>query len=121
MSLVVKILGAFIIVEGLILLLKPEIYPKLIAFFMKGKLIYFAALLKTAIGIVMLISALSCNKPWIVITFGLLVLFGGILMLTSKFEKTRAFLDWWRQLSLTTFRMLGAVALVLGGILLYAA
>jgi hypothetical protein len=88
---------------------------------MKGKLIYVAALLKSAIGIVLLISALSCNKPWIVITFGLLALFAGILMLTSKIEKTRAFLDWWRQLSLTTFRVFGIIAIALGGILIYAA
>ena len=121
MDLFIKIMGGLIIIEGIVLLIKPVVYPKLVSFFTKGKLMYAALLLKAAIGIVFLISALSCKMPWIIITFGLLILFGSLWMFTVKQEKLKRFLSWLQQRSTTFFRVMGLVSLVLGGILIYAA
>ena len=121
MDLFIKIIGGLIIIEGIVLLIKPGVYPKLVSFFTKGKLMYVALVLKAAIGVVFLISALSCKMPWIIITFGLLILFGSLWIFTIKQEKLKRFLSWLQQRSPTFFRVMGLVALVLGGILIYAA
>jgi hypothetical protein len=121
MDLFIKIMGGLIIIEGIVLLIKPVVYPKLVSFFTKGKLMYVALLLKAAIGVVFLISALNCKMPWIIITFGLLILFGSLWMFTVKQEKLKRFLSWLQQRSPTFFRVMGLVSLVLGGILIYAA
>ncbi len=121
MDLFIKIMGGLIIIEGIVLLIKPVVYPKLVSFFTKGKLMYVALALKAAIGVVFLISALSCKMPRIIITFGLLILFGSLWMFTVKQEKLKRFLSWLQQRSPTFFRVMGLVLLVLGGILIYAA
>ena len=121
MDLFIKIMGGLIIIDGIVLLIKPVVYPKLVSFFTKGKLMYVALLLKATIGVVFLISALSCKVPWIIITFGVLILFGSLWMFTVKQEKLKRFLSWLQQRSPTFFRVIGLVCLVLGGILIYAA
>lgn len=121
MDLFIKIMGGLIIIEGIVLLIKPMVYPKLVSFFTKGKLMYVALLLNAAIGIVFLISAMNCRMPWIIITFGLLILFGNLWMFTVKQEKLKRFLSWLQQRSPTFFRVIGLICLVLGGILIYAA
>ena len=121
MDLFIKIMGGLMIIEGIVLLIRPAVYPKLVSFFTKGKFMYIALVLKAAIGIVFLISALSCKIPWIIITFGLLILFGSLWMFTLKPEKLKGFLSWLEQRSPSFFRAMGLVALFLGVILIYAA
>ncbi len=121
MDLFIKIMGSLVIIEGIVLLIKPAVYPKLVSFFTKGKIMYVALLINAAIGVVFLISALSCKIPWIIITFGLLTLLGSLWMFTLKQEKLKRFLSWLVQRSSAFFRVIGLACLILGGILIYAA
>lgn len=117
----IKIMGSLVIIEGIVLLIKPAIYPKLVSFFTKGKLMYVALLLNAAIGVVFLISALDCRIPWIIITFGLLTLLGSLWMFAVKQEKLKKFLSWLQQRSSIFFRVIGLIYLALGSVLIYAA
>ena len=121
MRVIILIIGAMIGVEGIGLLVKPGIYPGMLEFLAKGKLIYGAAVLKIVFGVVFLMLALHCTVPWIIIVFGLLTCLAGVLMFVIKLDKLKACFNWGRRRSQTTFRLLGVIALAIGGIIIYAA
>ena len=117
---VVSVIGLLIALEGILFLIKPEYVKKLISFFVKGKSLYLAAVLRIAIGVVFLIFAMSCHIPWLVIAFGLLAAFAGIIMFIIKLEKQKAYLLWWQQRSLLSIRLIALLTLAIGAIIFYA-
>ena len=120
MDKVILIIGILIILEGVVLLLKPDWIKKVIRFFAKGKALYLAALLRLILGVLFLVSARECDKPWIAIAFGILLLLAGISMFIIKLDKMKAYLGWWYERSLITIRLLSLAAFAIGAIIIYA-
>ena len=120
MEFFVWIVGILIMFGGLLLLIKPDIFRKTLFFLQKGKLIYIPAGLRIVIGIIFLIYARSGAIPWVIITFGIIILAAGISMFAIKIDTLKKFLDWWQQRSPTTMRIIAAVALLIGAVILYA-
>ena len=121
MRIVIFAIALLIMLEGVALILRPQFYRHILRFFAKGKLIYLAGLLKIIFGIVFFISSLSCSKQWIIILFGILFLFGGMLLIFIKIDRAKAMLIWWEQRPDTAFRILGIAAIIVGLIVAYAA
>ena len=120
MEKVILVIGILIGLCGVVALIRPDFYRKALKFFMHGKLVYIAAGLRIVLGVVFLISALSCSIPWIIIIFGILFLAAGITMFAVKLEKLKNMLDWFGQRSPLAIRLFAVIALVIAGIILYA-
>ena len=121
MRIVIWIVGAVIVLEGAAMLIKPEIFRRMIKFFGHGRLIYIPAVLRIALGVVFLISALSCKLPWIIITLGIIILAAGIGTFAVSLDWLKKMLDWWCQRPQIIFRLISIIAVLLGALIIYAA
>ena len=118
---VIFAIGILIVLEGIVLLLRPDIYKRVLEYFVKGMILYLAGVLKIVFGIVFLISAMSCNIPWIIIAMGIIALAGGVWVFAVKLEKVQSMISWLLEKPPLAIRLLGGLALLFGGVIIWAA
>lgn len=120
MKITVWIIGALIVFEAVVLLVKPDLYRKLIKLLARGRLMYIPAALVIVFGVIFLVYARACNIPWLIIVFGLIMLAKGIWLFAVKIDNVRATMQWLQERGDTTLRILGILALAIGAVILYA-
>ncbi len=121
MDIIIRSLGIVIVVVGIVYLLRPDIMKWLIEFFKQGKRMYFAGLIRFALGIVFLVAASDCRYFWVIFAFGILFLIGGVLIFILGPEKLKRILDWYQKQSVLLLRVLAVIALAIGAIIIYSA
>lgn len=121
MRFAVWIFGILIALEGVLILVKPMIYSKAAKFMAKGKLIYVSALLKTAFGVFLLVSATDCQNKLIIIILGLITAGSGVTMLGMEKNKLKKMFEWWAVRPAIVIRIMGLLAIAISVIILYAA
>jgi len=121
MRVAVIVFGILIALEGVLLLVKPQVYGKAAAFFAKGRLMYIAALLKIAIGVFLLIATTSCDRKLIMIILGLIAGGSGVTMLGLNKVKLKKMFEWWSVRPKIVIRIMGILAMTIGGLIIYAA
>ena len=115
-----KIVAVLIIIDGIVLLFRPDFLKKYFEILAGGKGIYIAAILKAVIGAVLLLSASGCKVPWVIILFGILAL-GGAVFIVIVPQKARAMAGWFAAKNNTTMRLLSLIYLLIGALLVYSA
>jgi len=106
---------------SIILIIKPKVIKQLFAFFMKGKRIYLAAVLRLLIGVILLIAASpQCKSTWVIITLGIFFLIAGVMIFALGLEKTKSILNWWNNKPLIVLRLVSLIPIAIGILLLYA-
>ncbi|MGA2914993.1 MAG: hypothetical protein ABSE89_03110 [Sedimentisphaerales bacterium] len=116
MILLLKIIAILIILDGIVLLFRPDFLKKYIEIFTGGKRIYLAAVLKAAIGAIFLIGASGCKMPAVIILFGILALGGAVFIVISP-QKARAMAEWFAAKNNTTLRVLSIIYMLIGALL----
>ena len=114
MHAVIWILGAIIILEGVVFLIRPDFFAKVISFFARSKMIYLAAVIRAVLGPIFLVYATRCKIPSVIITFGVLMLIGAVILFLVKPEKIKPMLIWWTQRPPWALRTVAVVALIIG-------
>ena len=117
---VISVIGALIVLEGIVFLIKPQLLKPLLKFFAKGKNIYVPAVLRVIFGVVFIYFAHNCRVSWLILILGILLCAAGIVMFMVKIDRLKAMLGWWEQRSLITLRLMAVVTLIIGGIIFYA-
>ncbi len=120
MKITVWIIGALIVFEAVVLLIKPDLYRKLVKLLARGRLMYIPAALAIVFGVIFLVYARACNIPWLIVVFGLIMLAKGIWLFAVKIDNVRATMQWLQERGDTTLRILGILALAIGAVILYA-
>jgi len=120
MKITVWIIGALIVFEAVVLLIKPDLYRKLVKLLARGRLMYIPAALAIVFGVIFLVYARACNIPWLIVIFGLIMLAKGIWLFAVKIDNVRATMQWLQERGDTTLRILGILALAIGAVILYA-
>ena len=123
MSFIILITGILVIIEGLSIMVWPASYRKAVDFFLKGKMIYLAAIIKIALGAVFLMAVRDCRQGWrwVIFLIGLMMCMGSTAAFFIKFEKLKLLLGWLQRRSNFFYRLLALFATALGGIIAYAA
>ena len=121
MDTIIKAIGTVIVAMGLIYLIKPRILRMVLRFFARGWWLYFAALVRFALAVVFLLGARECDVSWVIIMFGLIFLLSGLLIFVLGLEKAREIINWYLEQSSLTLRVVAAIALCVGLIIVYAA
>lgn len=121
MRVAVLVFGILIVLEGVLLLVKPQVYNKAAAFFAKGRLMYAAAIIKIAIGVFLLVAATRCERQLIIILLGLIAGGSGVIMLGLDKVKLKKMFEWWSVRPKIVVRVLGILAMALGGLIIYSA
>lgn len=120
MKAVVWIIGALIVVEAGVLLVKPDLYRKFIKLFGRGMLLYIPAAIAIVVGVVFLIFARDCHIPWVIIVIGLISAVKGLSIFAVKLETLKGVVNWLSARSDITLRLFGLLALAFGALILYA-
>ena len=121
MDTVIKIIGIVFVFAGIVYLLKPNVIKSLMEFFKKGKRIYIAGLIRFALAIVFLLAARECDITWVIVAFGILFLFGGLLIFILGPERVRAIINWWQKQPVLLLRVIALIFLAIGAIIVYSA
>jgi uncharacterized protein YjeT (DUF2065 family) len=119
MQWVVLIIGALVVSESALILIKPGVYRKLIKFFSYGRMLYIPAAIAIVAGILFLIYARDCRQPWMIIVFGLIAAVKGLAIFLSKPQSLKETLTWLSERSDTTLRLFGILALAVGVLIVY--
>jgi uncharacterized membrane protein HdeD (DUF308 family) len=121
MVLLVNLLAIAMVVEGCILIFKPELLRKFFDLAKEGANIYLASGIKIVAGIVLIISANASRVPWIVLLYGSLMLFSGVLAFVIKKNLIIGLLDWIEKQPPRFVYYAGGIAILLGVVLSLAA
>ena len=116
----VWIMGALTAAWAISVQFKPDWMKRSITFINKGKLVYLVAGIKVLIGIIFLILSTHCRQTWVVIIIGILMTGGATLFCMLPHEKIKTYLNWWLARPVWMYRLWGVVAILFGGLLIWA-
>lgn len=120
MVIIVKIIGLLFVAAGILLMIKPAIAKKMLAYWDEGSRIYGLAIVRIVVGVLLIADARGCTMPWLVIAIGVLPLVGGILILIMGFKKSKEMLAIFKEKPDILFRRLSFIPLVMGVLLIMA-
>ncbi len=119
--LLLKIVAILIIINGIVVLLKPDFMKKFFEIFTQGSKIYLAAVIKAVFALIFLFGAKKgCAHEWVIILFGILVLAGAVFIVALP-QKSRAMAGWFATRNNTMLRFLSIIYLLIGALLVYSA
>jgi len=87
--------GVLLIVQGLLGILAPDMFVGIVRLFQSPPMIYVAATLRIAIGIVLLCAVTGSRLPMFLRIFGVLILIGGLLTSIVGVQFAHVVLDLW--------------------------
>lgn len=120
MKSIVWIIGALIVAEACVFLIKPDVYRKFVKLLGRGKLLYIPAVIAIVVGVLFLIFARECHIPWVIIVIGLISAVKGLSIFAIKLETLKETLNWLSGRSDIILRLFGILALAFGALILYA-
>jgi len=116
-----KIVAVLIILDGIMVMFRPDFLKKCCLMFSQGATIYLAAVIKALVGIAVLFGVSEkCRYEWVIIAFGILALVGAVFVIAAP-QKARAMAGFFAAKSNTTLRFLSIIYLLIGVLLVYAA
>ena len=121
MKTTVLIVGIVIALLGLIGASRPRVLRMLVRSFRSAAMLYLAAVIRVALGIVLLIAAPGCRFTIGVYVLGVITLFSGLILPVLGKARFLALVDWWLGLSDGTIRALVSLAILYGAFLAVAA
>jgi uncharacterized protein YjeT (DUF2065 family) len=121
MAIAVRVIGIVLVFAAAVYLVKPDVMKRILEFFKKGNRLYIAGSIRFALAIVFLLGASRCQRPWVIIAFGILLLIGGLLIFVLGPEKLRGLLEWWQRQPVLLLRVIALIFLVIGAIIVYSA
>ncbi|MFA5410400.1 MAG: hypothetical protein WC321_00870 [Candidatus Omnitrophota bacterium] len=120
MLILVRLVGVYLMAAGIIILLWPKAYNRILNFFRQGRRIYIAGILRILFGVLLLSSAAESRLKIFLMVLGVLAIIGGSLIFILKPAKLQAAINWFDKKSPVFIRLWGGVALALGAILVYS-
>lgn len=120
MIILAKLIGFVIVTMGLIIALNPDTFKAVINFWKQGKNLYVAGAMRLAFGVIFIMVAPECRLSWFISVMGILMIIGGIVLFAIGPKRILAIFDWWEKKPLLLIRVIGLMALALGGFILYS-
>lgn len=121
MQLLIKFIAILIIIQTCIFLLRADLMREVIRFFSRGNRIYLAAAIRIVVAVLLFLGATQCHRMWVIIAIGSILLISGIAIFTLNAATSKKILTWFQHRTDLFLRLLAAIGLVVGGLLLYAA
>jgi len=115
-----KIVAILLVIDALVILIRPDYVKKYIVLLAEGSKIYLAAILDAALGVIFLIGSSGSKVPLVIVPFGILALGGAVFIVISP-QKARAIAMWFEAKSKTTLRFFALIYLLVSAFLVYSA
>ena len=114
MIFLIKLFGVLVMALGLAIFASPQFTQKIFDFIKEGKRIYYAGIIRSGIGLIILISSSHSAVPLAAIALGLMFLVSGIVVFASDPEELKVFISHYVELPEMIMRLLGLVAASFG-------
>lgn len=120
MAYLICFIGLFTAMMGCYVIMQPTVLRKTLQFCKKPPFLYLSSGIKAAIGILFLIWATSCNRPWIIILVGILTTIGSLSMFFMPKTRSQKLFDYILRQPQWIFRIWGLLALAFGVLIIWA-
>jgi len=117
---IIKLIGIFMIVAGVIYFIKPSVIKKFINFWKRENNIYYGGVISLVIGLIFLFTASQCVVSWFIFVIGLISLAKGIFIFILGKAQAISMMNSLYKKPLKELRFLGIVALILGVLIIYS-
>jgi len=114
------VIGVLLIIQGLLGIFAPNAFVGVVGLFQSPSLIYVAAALRVAIGIVLLCAVTGSRLPIFLRIFGVLIVIGGVLTPFVGVQFAHTILALWSSQGSGLVRLFALVSLALGLLTSYA-
>ena len=121
MIMLIRLLGAVVVVMGLIFGIKPEIFQKYVKFWNSRKRIVIGGIISFLFGVVFLLSASRCRVPAVITILGIWAIIKGIILFVLKERRLSTYLEWWSKKPLSVMRLIGIISLAFGILVIWCA
>jgi len=114
MIVITKLVGFLIAGFGLVIFASPKVTEKIFHFFMQGKNLYIAGVIRVSVGLVLLVAASQSAVPLAAIALGVMFLVSGIVIFAADEQKLKDFMLAYSQMPSLVIRLLGLMAASFG-------
>ena len=121
MLMLIKIVGIYMAVMGVLILFKPKSFLKIVDFFMKGRRIYIAGFLRLVLGFIFVVTAWQSKQTVVIYSLGVLVIMGGTLFFALRKDTINAIASWLDNRPAGLTRLWGIAAAAFGALIIYSA
>jgi hypothetical protein len=121
MDILIKALGIFFVLIGIVYLLKPDIVKLLIEFFKKGNRIYIAGLVRLILAVIFLVGARECRHFLVIFGFGIILLLSALLIFVLGPKKLAPIFQWYQRQSIIFYRVISVIVVIVGAVIIFAA
>jgi hypothetical protein len=112
-------IGLLIVLQGMVGLVMPDLFVRIVRIFQEPPVIYAAAVIRFVFGVVLFRAAPRSRVPIVLRSLGLLIALGGLLTPVVGIPFARVVLGWWSDPLIV--RAWAAGALGLGVLIVYMA
>lgn len=113
-------IGAFICAWGIAATIKPNWMKRMVEFLAIGRRFWMAAAVKVVAGVIFLVFARECRMPGLIFLIGILMAGGSLLTMTLEPVKVQKLMQFAQNRPLWLYRCWGVLAMIFGGLVLYA-
>jgi hypothetical protein len=113
-------IGVLLIIQGLLGILAPDAFVGVVRLFQSPSMVYVAAALRIAIGIVLLCAVTGSRLPMFLRIFGVSIVIGGVLTPFVGVQLAHTILALWSSRGPGLVRLFALVSLALGVLTSYA-
>ena len=122
MVLFVKAVGILMLCLGVLVMARPAVFKeKILPFWLVGKRVYIAAVIRLVFGVLFIWAAHLCAFPNIILALGVILLLSGIVIFLGKPEKWLDLIRWWQTQTDTRVRLLSLLPITFGILIIYSA
>ena len=113
-------IGVLILAQGLLGLVSPELFSAFVGAFQVSPVIYFAAIIRVLVGVILLLAAPVSRAPQLLRGLGILVAIGGLLTPFVGAQFAKVVFGWWSEGGAAVVRMWASASFIIGALIMYA-
>lgn len=114
------LIGLLLTIQGILGIAAPEAFVSTLRFVQTPPMIYLAAVLRVAFGIVFILAAAESRAPRFLRDFGFIIVIGGLLTPFLGLRIAQVIFAWWAEGGPALVRLCAGVPLALGLLVIYA-
>lgn len=120
MQVLAFLLGLLIALQGLLGIVMPDYFVEIVRFFQTSPTLYFAAVVRVGVGLVLLRAAKQARAAMLLRVLAAAIVVGGVLTPIFGIPFAQLILGWWSDGGATMVRLWALASFVLGVFIMYA-
>ncbi len=120
MLFLIKLISAFFIIYGTVVIIKPALLKRVLNYMSEGKKVYLSGVIRLVLGTILLFGGSQVRVQWWVTLWGIFFVLAGALVFILKIHVLKKVISWLLNKKDAYFIFIGLVAVLIGLSLLLA-